>query len=57
MFQAILVAAGKGHVLGPMDDNDEDADDDDEDFEDAAAADHQADGDIAEALATQAAIR
>ena len=51
------MAAGKGHVLGPMDDNDEDAEDDEEDFEDAAAADHQADGGLAEALANQAAIR
>lgn len=43
-------------MLGPMDDNDEDAEDDDEDFEDAAAEDGQADGDLAEAMATKAAI-
>ena len=51
------MAAGKAHVLGPLDDNDEDAEDDDEDFDDAAAgADDQADGGLSEALATQAAI-
>ena len=54
--QAILMAAGKGEVLGPMDENDEDAEDDDDDFEDAAGADDQADGGLSEALAKQAAI-
>ena len=56
LLQSILMAAGKGDVLGPMDDNDEDAEDDDDDFEDPAAADDQADGGLSEALAKQAAI-
>ena len=52
------MAAGKGDVLGPMDENDEDAEDDDDEIEDpsAAAVDDQTDGGLSEALATKAAI-
>ncbi len=50
------MAAGKGDVLGPMDDNDEDAEDDDDEFEDATGTGDEADGGLSEALSKQAAI-
>jgi hypothetical protein len=56
LCQAILMAAGKGNVLGLMDDNDEDAEDDDEDFGEEAGPEDQADSGLADALAAKAAI-
>ena len=53
--QAILMAAGKGNVLGSMDDNDEDVEDD-EDLEEEAGPEDQADSELADALAAKAAL-
>lgn len=51
------MAAGKGSVLGSMEDNHEEADDDDdEDFEDEAGTDEHVDSELADALAAKAAI-
>ena len=49
-LQAILAAAGKGHVLGDMNENDEDADEEDDADED------QDDGGLSEAVTRQAVI-
>jgi len=54
-LQAILAAAGKSHVLGSMDDNDEDADESEE-YEDDEGGNLD-DGGLSEALAKQATIR